>query len=635
MAGETSKYAAEADSLFAFLRQTFLQMPRWVQVCGWFVFLFLFVFLVLYPLIGVTYVQGQVIKIDQGQDGSPSRPDYALLKVHHPRAGTVLTNEQGEFLMPIQGPVIPMTAIDFEFGENPNPDHFSLPAPVPFVSLFNPNFTKIYYTAKGTAHHYFLKEDDATKAYKGNTQLSKGGPDSGLGVTSQSGMLAPTVVQAAVVGTSVGFTMRIVRLSVKAVDVDPVYFVIKVNDQIVNVDAVPNAGSPASRMLSIQRDRPIQIDGFDIPLGTASSHVQLSLLAKRFIFHDDTVSSADLNIVPPLPQEVGNETTVQAGNLTVTYKVLPPMTLRCAGIESTSTKNLLRFVFWIEAPRQFLDKVSGVEYNLGPTFPSPIVSFPSVTKANDWTFEIAAYSPQTIRGKVLVGNGDSMTVSTNCDVVDNPRTAMEYYALARAYKRDGRLDLAIQDGDRALVLDRNLSGAIAVKADALAVQGNLKSAIDTYEQAVSHGNHDAYLLNGYAWLLTDRLPNPSLEQLRYARKLAEEAVASEPNPNNLDTLGWANYKLGDYPAAFKSLSNSVALFRENQLTTSASWQEMQYHLGLTLVKMDRKEDALQAFGQVLSFGKTYPTSNPDYVAKATDQVKQLRDATKLVPSGTK
>src|SRR6266498_4552625 len=69
---------AQAATLFAFLKQTFFQMPLLVQVTGWLVFLALFVFLVLYPILGITYFQGKIISLaDEGGDAT-TKPEFGM-----------------------------------------------------------------------------------------------------------------------------------------------------------------------------------------------------------------------------------------------------------------------------------------------------------------------------------------------------------------------------------------------------------------------------------------------------------------------------------------------------------------------------------------------------------------------------
>ena len=63
----TAAYEARADSIFSFLRDTFSQMPKPIQVIGWLILLFLFVFLVLHPIIGITYFEGRVTTLTRNE----------------------------------------------------------------------------------------------------------------------------------------------------------------------------------------------------------------------------------------------------------------------------------------------------------------------------------------------------------------------------------------------------------------------------------------------------------------------------------------------------------------------------------------------------------------------------------------
>jgi hypothetical protein len=79
------KYSVHTDatSLFKFLTSTFSQMPKSVQIIGWFVFLLLFVYLVLYPMLGITYYEGKIMlwSLDPktGKPISPAPVATALL----------------------------------------------------------------------------------------------------------------------------------------------------------------------------------------------------------------------------------------------------------------------------------------------------------------------------------------------------------------------------------------------------------------------------------------------------------------------------------------------------------------------------------------------------------------------------
>jgi tetratricopeptide (TPR) repeat protein len=242
-------------------------------------------------------------------------------------------------------------------------------------------------------------------------------------------------------------------------------------------------------------------------------------------------------------------------------------------------------------------------------------------------YRISAYSPQVIRGKVSFLGGDSISVSTLCNVGSASKTAIGYSALATAYNADDQFVLAVQSADKALQIDPGLEIAIEIKASALGQMGQFSAAIEQYRRAISLGNAGPDILNGYAWFLADRLPNPTRVQLTEAKRMAEEAIKGEPNGYNWDTLGWTDYKLGDYVGALAALETSKSLLlRDDSDTSSSAWQELNYHLGNTLIRFKNKQtEALQAFMEVTEYDKKYPSSsNKDYVKAANDQIPKLK-----------
>ena len=131
------RFEAQANSIFGFLKETFFKMPTYIQVVGWLVFLALFVFLVLYPLLGITYYQGKVTNLSLNSDGKAARPTQeSRLRIYRGRA--TRTNGAGEFTLPVRVPNIPMLRLDFDFGEEGQAETVSLPAQWPFLSMFLP-----------------------------------------------------------------------------------------------------------------------------------------------------------------------------------------------------------------------------------------------------------------------------------------------------------------------------------------------------------------------------------------------------------------------------------------------------------------------------------------------------------------
>ncbi|HEY3815422.1 MAG TPA: tetratricopeptide repeat protein [Caulobacteraceae bacterium] len=108
---------------------------------------------------------------------------------------------------------------------------------------------------------------------------------------------------------------------------------------------------------------------------------------------------------------------------------------------------------------------------------------------------------------------------------------------------------------------------------------------------------------GYQWI--DRG-----EDLKGGLALIEKAVKARPNSGPMrDSLGWAHFKMGDYPAAVTELERAVLL--------EPADPEINDHLGDAYWMVGRKDEASYQWRRVLTFG-------PSDALKAQDETK-LKD----------
>ncbi|HEV2531722.1 tetratricopeptide repeat protein [Phenylobacterium sp.] len=115
------------------------------------------------------------------------------------------------------------------------------------------------------------------------------------------------------------------------------------------------------------------------------------------------------------------------------------------------------------------------------------------------------------------------------------------------------------------------------------------------------------LLNylGYSWI--DRG-----EHLKEAMAMVEKAVGSDPRSGAMvDSLGWAYYRLGDYPKATEKLEEAVEL--------DAGDPEINNHLGDAYWKVGRRDEAVFQWRRVL-------TLQPDDKIKADAERKIASNA---------
>ena len=121
-------------------------------------------------------------------------------------------------------------------------------------------------------------------------------------------------------------------------------------------------------------------------------------------------------------------------------------------------------------------------------------------------------------------------------------------------------------------------------------------------RAMEQTPEDPELLNylGYSWI--DRG-----ERLEEALRMVRQAVASNPRSGPMvDSLGWAHFRLGDYPSAVRELERAIEF--------EAGDPEINNHLGDVYWMVGRKDEAVFQWRRVL-------TLRPDARTKADAEAK--------------
>lgn len=147
-----------------------------------------------------------------------------------------------------------------------------------------------------------------------------------------------------------------------------------------------------------------------------------------------------------------------------------------------------------------------------------------------------------------------------------------YRELAAVYmvknQRD-RIEPMLQKG-----LDKNPNNTelMVLLAEIYQSSGRDQQALDQYNKLEKLQPHSAAIKNNLAALLIDKFP--SEENLRRAQSLTADFSNSE-NPTFIDTLGWLNYRLKNYPQAISLLEDAVH---------KRPQAELQYHLGMAYLR---------------------------------------------------
>jgi Flp pilus assembly protein TadD len=197
---------------------------------------------------------------------------------------------------------------------------------------------------------------------------------------------------------------------------------------------------------------------------------------------------------------------------------------------------------------------------------------------------------------------------------------MEHYLSGLVSNTTGDTSRALTEINLALQADPNLVPALIQNGSVLAKLRRFDAALASYRRALQLDGNSPSALNAYAWLIADILPQPTREQLEDAGLRSQRAVSILADPNFYDTQGWVQFKLHNYQEAKDALERAREEQQENPL--SSVWQDINFHLAMTYLRLGRNTEAKKAFQQVVDFGN-YSYSNDEYVRQAKGQLSTL------------
>jgi len=625
---------AEEQSLFAFLKQAFFKMPSPVRVFAYLVFLFLFTFLTLYEFLGFTYYEGKVIYVSVNQQN----PGLGIRDGHPPRGMRVFkgdrdafVNERGQFVIGIHSMMLPFLTVNFDFddGSPEGEETVPIPTPIPVVSLFSPNEREIYYVPGNTLRepddtirHYFLDRKLAHDALK--KSLQKPQPASST-LPATEGPFTPSIVHAAEPAPSGRvYFLALRQLKVSGTDDDTldVYFDVRVDGLPVRVDRLPTVDSSELSRIKISRDAPFEFSDVSIRIPEGAGQVEIAVFQRRGVFQkDQLVGSLGLQ-----PRNTGiGPVTLSNGSTQLKADFFPPVAIDSASAPARKDSSIV--AFGLDIPRQFLSRVKSVQYDLGSGFEEGgnVVKPPRIDRSDHFTFAISIYAAQPISAHVDFDWGGSLDLKAFCDVkTKTPVSVMDHYLLGRAYSSSGlsreAWERALAETSAALQGDATFAPALVLSASTLGNLGRFDEAVAQYRRALQIESDSPTALNGYAWLIADKLPQPTHEQLEDARMRVQQAISLSPDANYYDTLGWTQFKLRDYRDALDALKQAKDKLGDS---TSSVWQEINYHMALTYLRLGRTGDAKDAFREVVTYER-FPNSKDAYVREAKSQLSTLQ-----------
>jgi Flp pilus assembly protein TadD len=161
----------------------------------------------------------------------------------------------------------------------------------------------------------------------------------------------------------------------------------------------------------------------------------------------------------------------------------------------------------------------------------------------------------------------------------------------------GKNDDALALYQKALTVAPNSPTILGAIGNAYLAKNDLKSAQQYLEKANTLAPHDPLIQNNLAWVYALEGQN-----LDVALSLATQAKQAAPDLVSInDTLGWIQYKKGNYVIAVGLLTEVV-----NKLPQSA---EYRYHLGMALKSAGQTDRAKEELKKALQMSP--PLSHED------------------------
>jgi len=175
-----------------------------------------------------------------------------------------------------------------------------------------------------------------------------------------------------------------------------------------------------------------------------------------------------------------------------------------------------------------------------------------------------------------------------------PQSAIPYLRLGELFAQRANLAGAIAELEAVVLkpFPGNLQSAL-ILANLQIRAGQPAKARKIYQGLIGKHPKEWQVANDYAFFLADH--GNSTNDLELAWSLAKELAGQRPeDPFILDTLGWTEYRRGNYPRSLEILEKANAKL--------AGHQTVSYHLGMACFQSGKKEQARTLLSKALAGG---------------------------------
>lgn len=175
-----------------------------------------------------------------------------------------------------------------------------------------------------------------------------------------------------------------------------------------------------------------------------------------------------------------------------------------------------------------------------------------------------------------------------------PGSPLPYWRLSDLHAQEGNPARAASEMEVVVgkVSPDNVQASLAL-ASLYARASQVSKAKKIYERLFASHQKEWRVVNDYAYFLAEHGSSPA--DLERAGQLVGHVARQRPDdPSVLDTLGWIEYKRGNYPKAMELLGKADA--------RRPGHQTVNYHLGMACMRAGKKDQARNCLSKALAGG---------------------------------